>query len=253
MATDKELNTDNLRDTHWLGEVIDNVDPLKMGRCKVKVLGKYDNLPDDAIPWATPMNRDAVGSHHVPRIGDIVSARFDNGNLYHPEYWFHIDQNKDLKADILDDAGNAENVISLVYDADRNIRIYHSEEDGLVITRGLGAKASPIIQIDEAGDIKISTEASDQKIYLDSKNVYLTGGIGEGVEIDPDPEKNEPVVRGKSLEQWLRSYLTLFENHIHPTGVGPSGKASALPPTPIEVPSLNDRHFEYQQVNDGKK
>jgi len=248
MSTEKELNTDNLRDTHWLGEVIDNVDPLKLGRCKVKVLGKFDNLPDDAIPWATPMNRDAVGSHHVPRIGDIVSARFDNGNLYHPEYWFHIDQNEDLKTDILEGDGiNAENVISLVYDAERNVRIYHSEEDGLIITRGLGAKASPIIQIDEAGDIKISTEA-DQRIFLDSKNVYLSGALGEGGE-----NEDEPAVRGKSLEQWLRDYLELFENHIHPTGVGPSGTASALPPTPIKVPELNNRHHEYQQVNDGKK
>jgi len=240
MSTEKELNTDNLRDTHWLGEVIDNVDPLKLGRCKVKVLGKYDNLPDDAIPWATPMNRDAVGSHHVPRIGDIVSARFDNGNLYHPEYWFHIDQNLDLKEDILDGAGNAENVISLVYDADRNVRIYHSEEDGLVITRGLGAKERPIIQIDEAGDIKISTEA---RVFLDSGNVYLSN-TGEGGE-----DTSEPAVRGKSLEAWLDEYLTLFENHIHPTGVGPSGTAVSLPPTPSGVASLKSKHPDYQQEN----
>lgn len=240
MSTEKELNTDNLRDTHWLGEVIDNVDPLKLGRCKVKVLGKYDNLPDDAIQWATPMNRNAVGSHHVPRIGDIVSARFDNGNLYHPEYWFQIEQNLFLKEDILDGAGNAENVISLVYDAERNVRIYHSEEDGLVITRGFGAKERPIIQIDEVGDIKIST---DDRIFIDSGDVYLsnTGESGE--------DTSEPAVRGKSLEAWLDEYLTLFENHIHPTGVGPSGTAVSLPPTPSGVASLKSKHPDYQQEN----
>ena len=240
MSTEKELNTDNLRDTHWLGEVIDNVDPLKLGRCKVKVLGKYDNLPDDSIPWATPMNRDAVGSHHVPRIGDIVAARFDNGNLYHPEYWFQINQNEDLKADVLEGAANAENVISLVYDAERNLRIYHSEEDGLVITRGSGAKERPLLQIDEAGDIKISTDA---RVFLDSGNVYLSN-TGEGGE-----DTSEPAVRGKSLEAWLDDYLTLFENHIHPTGVGPSGPAKSLPPTPVQIPVLKSKHPDYQQEN----
>jgi len=237
---DKELVEDNLRETHWLGEVVVNEDPLLNGRCRVKVYGKFDKLTDDAIPWATPMNRNAVGSHHVPRIGDIVSARFDNGNLYHPEYWFQIEQNLFLKEDILDGAGNAENVISLVYDAERNVRIYHSEEDGLVITRGFGAKERPIIQIDEVGDIKIST---DDRIFIDSGDVYLsnTGESGE--------DTSEPAVRGKSLEAWLDEYLTLFENHIHPTGVGPSGTAVSLPPTPSGVASLKSKHPDYQQEN----
>ena len=232
MSTEKELNTDNLRDTHWLGEVIDNVDPLKLGRCKVKVLGKFDNLPDESIPWATPMNRDAVGSHHVPRIGDIVSARFDNGNLYHPEYWFHIDQNLDLKEDILDGAGNAENVISLIYDAERNLRIYHSEEDGLVITRGLGAKERPIIQIDEAGDIKIST---GDRIFLDAGNIFLSN-TGE-----PGEDTEQPAVRGLSLEDFLANFIADYKAHIHPTGVGPSGT--------LQVPFVEGDHKSYQQEN----
>ena len=93
----KELYKDNIRDTHWLGEVVDNQDPSNNGRCRVKVYGKSDQLPNEAIPWATPMNRDQVGAHSVPRIGDIVAVRFDNGNIYHPEYWFQINQNTDLK------------------------------------------------------------------------------------------------------------------------------------------------------------
>ena len=33
----KELNIDNLRDSHWIGEVVDNSDPLLDGRCRVRV------------------------------------------------------------------------------------------------------------------------------------------------------------------------------------------------------------------------
>ena len=43
-----ELYRDNLRETHWLGEVVINEDPLLQGRVRVKVFGKFDKLTDDA-------------------------------------------------------------------------------------------------------------------------------------------------------------------------------------------------------------
>lgn len=238
MATDKELLRDNLRETHWLGEVIDNEDPSNLGRCKVKVIGKFDNLPDEAIPWATPMNRDHVGAHSIPRVGDIVAVRFDNGNLYHPEYWFQINQNKELKEDILDASAEPHNVVSLVYDAERNVRIYHSKEDGLVITRGEGAKERPIIQLDENGIIKVS---SDEKIFLDSGNIFISN-TGEDSE-----DESQPAVRGVSLEEWLNAWLDDYKAHTHPTGVGPSG--APLPPTPIFISTAKSKHIDYQQKN----
>lgn len=238
MATDKELIKDNLRETHWLGEVVDNADPNGLGRCRIKVFGKFDLLEVESIPWAMPMNRDQVGSHHVPRVGDIVSVRFDNGNIYHPEYWFHINQNVDLKQDVLDSSDSPQDVISLVYDAERNVRIYHSPEDGLVITRGSGSKERPLVQIDENGDIKIST---DSRVFLDSGDIYLSN-TGEGGE-----DTSEPAVRGVSLENWLNALLDDYAKHTHPTGVGPSGPP--LPPTTTFIPKAKADHIKYQQKN----
>ena len=237
MATDKELERDNIRETHWLGEVVDNVDPSNLSRCRVKVYGKFDLLETESIPWATAMNRDAVGSQMVPRIGDIVAVRFDNGNIYHPEYWFQINQNKELKEDILDPSEAAHDVVSLVYDAVRNVRIYHSPEDGLVITRGTGAKERPLIQIDEAGIIKISTT---EKIFLDSGNIFLSN-TGEG-----DEDESEPAVRGVSLEGWLNNLLDDYQKHFHPTGTGPSGPPT--PPTVQAIATLKSEHVNYQQT-----
>lgn len=236
MATDKELDRDNIRETHWIGEVVDNNDPKFLGRCRIKVFGKFDKLPTDSIPWATPMNRDFVGSHHTPNIGTIVAVRFDNGNIYHPEYWFQIDQSKSLKTDILEQSNEPHNVVSLVYDEVRNIRIYHSPEDGIVITRGSGAKERPLIQIDEKGYIKISTT---EKIFLDSGNIFLSN-TGEGSE-----DEKEPAVRGVSLEKWLNKLLDDYQKHIHPTPTGPSGPPSA--PTPSTISSLKSSHINYQQ------
>ena len=39
---------------HWTGKVIDNADPLFMGRVKIRILGYYDGISDSAIPWALP-------------------------------------------------------------------------------------------------------------------------------------------------------------------------------------------------------
>ena len=44
MQEAKDIYNDNIRDTHWLGEVMDNEDPLLQGRCKIKVFGKFDNI-----------------------------------------------------------------------------------------------------------------------------------------------------------------------------------------------------------------
>ena len=231
----KDRQKEEIRDTHWLGTVVDNKDPDNFGKCKIKVFGKFDLLDNESIPWATPMNRNNVGSHYLPHIGDVVSVRFDNGNIYHPEYWFQINQNKELKDEVLDSSGEPDNVVSLVYDAKRNIRIYQSDVDGLVIAHGKDGKNSePLIRLSDDG-----------KLFLYAANIYLA--TPEGDDFNDMGNTSQPAVRGGSLEEWLDEYLTLFENHIHPTGVGPSGPAKALPPTPPGIASLKSKHINYQQ------
>ena len=45
--------------TWWQGVVEDRNDPLKLGRCRVRVLGyhtdKLNEIPTESLPWATPM------------------------------------------------------------------------------------------------------------------------------------------------------------------------------------------------------
>lgn len=226
METNKELYKDNVRDTHWIGEVVDNVDPLLNGRCKVRVFGKFDLLPNEAIPWATPMNRDLPGSHLVPRIGDVVAVRFDNGNIYHPEYWFQVDQNTTLKSEVLENTSEPQNVISIVYDEQRNLRVYYSIEDGLVITTGTSNTEAPMIRFSPEG-----------QIFINSGDIFIATNDGA--------DDSEPAVRGVSLEEWLNKLLDDYLAHTHPTGVGPSGPP--LPPTVSLVPQLKTEHINYQQ------
>lgn len=210
METIRELGSDDLRTTHWLGEVVDNKDPEFLGRCKVKIYGKFDLLATADIPWAFPMNRSNPGQHVVPRIGDIVAARFDNGNIYMPEYWVHVEQNKNLKDDILKSASEPHNVVSLVYDAERNIRIYWSKEDGLVISTGTTKDKSPMIRFDDKGDILINAD-----------NIYMSTS---------KTDKSEPAVNGETLYKTLKKFMEEFNKHTHPTPAGPSS-----PPLPTSV------------------
>jgi hypothetical protein len=58
----------------YFGKVVNNYDPLKIGRCKVRVIGLYDSLNDDDLPWLMPML--AFNSEIIkpPKIGTQVAC-----------------------------------------------------------------------------------------------------------------------------------------------------------------------------------
>ena len=74
---------------NYIGKVIVNLDPDMLGRCKIRVLGVFDTVEDEYLPWADP-DFDFVGSLKgsfiVPPVGCIVSVYFENDDLYFPKY-----------------------------------------------------------------------------------------------------------------------------------------------------------------------
>lgn len=76
-------------DDHWTGKVIDNADPLYMGRVKIRILGYYNDISDDAIPWALPEATylgSTQGTLIVPEVNTIVRGYFDQGDDQKPIY-----------------------------------------------------------------------------------------------------------------------------------------------------------------------
>jgi hypothetical protein len=68
----------------WVGEIRDRLDPLGLGRCRVRIFGWHtDNtslIPEEDLPWALPMypiNNSKAFS--APRIGDWVVGFFMDG------------------------------------------------------------------------------------------------------------------------------------------------------------------------------
>lgn len=81
-----------LKTDKFMGVVVDNDDPCKAGRCRVKVFHLMNEMEDDDIPWACPLALSSFGSNgggsiSVPKNGTIVGVQFNCGDPYSPEYY----------------------------------------------------------------------------------------------------------------------------------------------------------------------
>ena len=129
------LFSDDLKNANWIGKVIDNSDPDFEGKIKVKVFGKFDDMADEDIPWARPLNMITGGSasgagfHSVPKVDSVVGVRFDNGDIHEPEYYYIQHPSEELKAEI---HGSYANAHSLIYDTitEGAVKIFFTEEKG---------------------------------------------------------------------------------------------------------------------------
>ena len=217
----KNAYKDNLDGTAWLGEVVDIADPLKIGRVKVKVFGKFDQIPTEDIPWAYPGNNSTGSSatgggfFSVPKLKSIVSIKFDQGNLYHPEYFFNQQISDEVKAEIENSYDNAHIII---YDTvtEGKLKIFFTEEKGLMIDY----KETQInIKPDKTVNI-ITTEAVNVKckdLIVEHSN---TIELGKGAK--------EKVVLGDT-------FMKLFNQHTHIGNLGAPTSPPVAPMTPVHL------------------
>lgn len=81
-------NNDSAKGHHF-GTVVDNNDPGKQGRCKIRVRQVFDGLPDSDLPWAMPDQNfvgSLVGNFIVPENGALVNVYFRDDDLNFPHY-----------------------------------------------------------------------------------------------------------------------------------------------------------------------
>ena len=216
--TKETAYSDDLTSTDWLGEVIDINDPLKIGRVKIRVWGKFDELDPSFIPWANPISNFMSGSSSggstfsVPKLNSIVGVIFDNGDIYHPQYHYNQRLSDDVKEEIKDSYENAQ---VIVYDTvtQGHLKIFFTEKKGLVLSykgNDITIKPDDSIDVVAKSDITLTT---DKNVNVNAKEVI----IGATDKIELGSSASQSILLGDN-------FCTLFDNHIHLTPNGPTQK-----------------------------
>ena len=245
--TGEDLINDNLRTSHWLGEVVDVSDPNQDGRVKVKVFGKFDLLEDKFIPWARAQNRVTGGSasgsgfHSTPKLGSVVGVKFDNGNLYEPEWYMIQHISDELKDEI---SGSYENAHSLIYDTvtDGGLKVYFTEEKGMMIDYketqiNIKPDNSLLIQNPNGDSVEITNEGActvnvSDKIDVTCVNATIKASKKAWIDsptIHLGKNAVESVIKGNTFQ-------TLFNSHTH---IGNSGVNTSPPVVPLNGSELS--------------
>jgi len=239
---------DNLDGTVWLGEVMDVADPLFLGRVKVRVYGKFDQIPTEDLPWSYPGNNMTGGSDSgggffsVPKVGSIVSIRFDQGNLYHPEYFFTQKISNEAKAEI---ESSYENAHIIVYDTVTagSLKIFFTEAKGLMLDY-----QETQINIKPDKSVLIQTASGDSKIeILDDGTLNVTHKNDINIKTDKavNVKAKEVIIDhastielGKGATEKLvlgDKFMTLFNSHTHIGNLGAPTSPPIKPMTPAEL------------------
>jgi len=127
----------SIESIEYSGDVEDNLDPLKLGRLKVRI-SIFEDIPTDQLPWSFPSVPTFLGNSlnaimfSVPEIGSQVKVFFPTQDLYHP-FYKGADLTLDNKCTFFDEdypecyglKDSTGNYIK-VNKKTKNIKIYHS-------------------------------------------------------------------------------------------------------------------------------
>lgn len=224
---------DELLGTSWLGEVVDVDDPLKRGRVRVRVYGKFDQLEVGDIPWAAPSTIFTAGSSSgggflsVPKKGSVVAVTFSNGDLYFPEYRFNQELSKEAREEVSDSYKNAHVIL---YDTETSgaVKIFFTEKKGLVLDyKGVVVNLKPDKSLKVSnphGDVIEMTNSGNVNVKCTKMRVEASGSI------HLDCSKNSSVKLGKNAAASVilgEQFLAVFNSHTHTGNMG----APTSPPT----------------------
>ena len=161
----------------YVGQVIFNEDPTFTGRCKVRVLGLFDELPDESIPWFSPVNSTIFstsgnGSISVPKIDAYVRVRFLNGDIYAGEYMNVESMDPALIEEIKDDYDGTH---VLLYDAAEQLIVIYQKMSGFRIYH-----KGACITLDPSGNIQLKHQNNSNVIEVDDDRIIISAASGSG-------------------------------------------------------------------------
>ena len=253
----QNIVNDDLKATTWLGFVEDNEDPKLEGRCRVRVLGKFDDridpedpesdfiIPTEHLPWARQSTNITGGSSSgggllsFPKVGALVSVKFNEGNIYMPEYFYNVHVSDEVKDEVQNSYQNSH---VIVYDTafgidsegenqrdGEHIKIFFTEEKGLMLDYAT-TEGSSIINIRPDNSIFIE-RAGGKAIHIQQ----------DTISIGKENESDEPAVLGEKNKEALESLADRIQGlatAIQTFATAQSGVAGAVFPLAALIPAL---------------
>ena len=132
---DTDFIKHDLTRNDWIGIVINNTDTTFSGRAKVRVFGVMDGIPNEHLPWASPINSGIFselgsGNVSVPKLGTFVRIQFNNGDIYAPEMLAIQNIDQSLIDEIKEDYDGTH---VLLFDTVEDLKIIYQRSAGLLV------------------------------------------------------------------------------------------------------------------------
>ena len=248
----------------YRGSVVDNVDPEKRARLKLRIPSV---LADQDSDWALPClpygGLDQQGLFMVPDIDSQVWVEFEEGDISRPiwvgSFW-------QQESDVPEDASKEEPTTRMLRthsghilqfddaDGEEQFRLFHPSEAEMIIdpdgTISLTDASGAFLKMDAASNEIIIEDANGNIMTMDSSGTKVEDANGnvvemaaagitaeapkivlKGSQVHLGDEGGEPVIKGQS-------FLSLFATHIHTVAPVVGGPTS--PPIPQgEVSTLS--------------
>jgi len=214
----------------YIGVIVNNEDPLFMGRCKVRVFQKFDDIPDDDLPWAFPLRNfvfaktadgetkggGGYGNFSYPKINTLVVVTFCGGDIYSPQYREVEIMNSEMQAEIQGDSYVNSQVT--VYDVDSDLKIMYTDTQGLMIWH-----KESYMNIDKVTDIIIEHSSRDNKrIMKPTKTVETvkddfsidTGSGSSSIHLGENETDNYSCVKCENLMKLLNQLASMLDAKV---------------------------------------
>lgn len=160
------------KDRTYIGVVVNNKDPKRLGRCKVRVLNIFDDIPTDDIPWSSPWKDLAGNEFNTPDEGKVVTVVFESGNIYKPEFIYSNHFNVNLENKLKNLSEEDYNSMKSIF-FDQSTQIYSNKSEGLKIDYEYTN-----INLDSFGNIQLNLRDNKSVITVGSKDADEEAVLG---------------------------------------------------------------------------
>lgn len=168
----------------WTGIVEDRIDPLKLGRCRIRCVGWHSDdkshLPTEMLPWAIPAYPSNHTQTYAPKEGDMAFGFFIDGENGQFPVLVGIYPNIPLKAANIQEAFSDPRTDAQLKNAPRTPKSknYKKDGSGIEITEKDKAELYPR-ELDEPTTSRIARNEPEYitKTYIQERKDNVVKGI----------------------------------------------------------------------------